>query len=154
MISNQILLSEIEFNRIESEYYKPQFVQAKDIVGQKTLASYGIKAIHPAEVQRKYSDSGQLKIVLAQNVRDNYMDWSTEKFMDKQYLSSIGRNKLYADDVLVTRSGANFGQTTVASSIDLSTNHYACADVLILKPGEIGGALLSTYLNIAILVNF
>lgn len=143
-------LSQIEFFRIEAEFYQRKFTTAKQNAGDKKLKSYGVKVIHPAEVKRVYSLNGTLQIVLAQNVRDNVLDWTTRKFMDQSLFNQIGRNKLQEGDVLVTRSGANYGQTSVITIEPEETNLFACADVLILKPGEIGGALLSTYLNVHI----
>lgn len=140
-------LSEIEFNRIEAEFYQNKFIQAKKIGGNKSLKKYQVNVIHPAEVKRVYTENGSLQIVLAQNVRDNVMDWSTKRLMSQSLFSFIGRNKLYEGDVLVTRSGANYGQTSVIAMEPKLSNLFACADVLVLKPGEIGGPLLSTFLN-------
>ncbi len=140
-------LTEIEFNRIEAEFYQNKFIQAKKIAGKKNIKKYAVKVIHPAEVKRVYSENGTLQIVLAQNVRDNVMDWSTKRLMSQSLFSFIGRNKLFEGDVLVTRSGANYGQTSVITIEPQTSNLFACADVLILKPGEIGGPLLSTFLN-------
>lgn len=144
---NVINQSEIEFNRIESEYYQSKFITAKKIAGNKSLKYFGVKIFHPAEVKRIYSDTGTLQIVLAQNVRDNVMDWSTKKLMHQSMYSLISRNKLVEGDVLVTRSGANYGQTSVVTIETKNSDLFACADVLIVKPNIIGGSLLSTFLN-------
>ena len=140
-------LSNIEFKRVEAEFYQHTFINAKKIAGTKSFKQFGVKVFHPAEVRRIYSDEGTLQIVLAQNVRDNVMDWSSKRMMDKSFLPIISRNKLEEGDVLVTRSGANYGQTSVITIEPQSNNLFACADVLILKSGIIGGPLLSTYLN-------
>jgi len=147
MIASNIYIANIEFNRIEAEFYQPKFLKAKKQSGDKLLVEYGVKVIHPAEVKRIYSEEGTLKIVLAQNVRDNVMDWTIIKKMDSSKLPLISRNLLIKEDVLVTRSGANFGQTSVITIEPEKEDLFACADVLILKPGKIGGPLLSTFLN-------
>lgn len=147
MIVSKIKLSDIEFNRIEPEFYQPKFLKAKEQSGNKLLFEYGVKVIHPAETKRIYSKDGKLRIVFAQNVRDNIMDWTVSQFMDSSKLPIIERNKLETNDVLVTRSGANFGQTSVITYEPSQENLFACADILILKPGIIGGPLLSTFLN-------
>lgn len=144
---NIVYNSHIEFKRIEAEFYQKKFIEAKDKSGNKSLSQYGVSVIHPAEVTRIYSEDGFLQIVLAQNVRDNVMDWTVRKHMDASMLKYISRNKLFEGDVLVTRSGANFGQTSVITIEPNYFNLYACADILILKPGIIGGPLLSTFLN-------
>lgn len=144
---NLINIAEIEFKRIEAEFYQKKYMDAKLVAGDKLLKHYGVFVIHPAEVKREYSDKGTLQIVLAQNVRDNVMDWTTKNFMDKSKLKYISRNKLKKDDVLVTRSGANYGQTSVMTIEPAYQELFASADVLIVDSGGIGGPLLSTYLN-------
>lgn len=139
--------TKLEFQRIEAEFYQKKYIDARAISGDKSLKLYGVKVLHPAEVKRIYDENGSLQIVLAQNVRDNVMDWSTKRYMNISKLPLINRNKLEKGDVLVTRSGANYGQTSVITIEPIDNDLFACADVLILKSGDIGGPLLSTYLN-------
>ena len=143
---SEVTLSTIENIRLDAEYYQPKYLQAKAYVGNYKLKNYGVVVIHPTEVKRNYSSNG-LRIVLAQNNRDNFYNWSENRYMDERIRKSIERNKLSFGDVTVTRSGANFGQTSVITIEPAKNEFFACADLLILKSEQISGCLLSTYLN-------
>lgn len=143
---SEVKNSDIEHKRIDSEFYQPTFLDARNKVGNKKLSSYGAVVQHPAEVKRVYSDSG-LHIVLAQNNRDNFYNWAEQRHMPVKMMQALERNKLEMSDVTVTRSGANYGQTSVITIEPETSSLYACADLLVIKPGKISGCLLSTYLN-------
>ncbi|WP_414530819.1 restriction endonuclease subunit S [Nodularia chucula] len=83
--------------------------------------------------------------MLAQNVRANRLDFSNTAFMPESVKHKLVRNKLEYDDVLMTRSGANFGDTAVYKG--QPDTIYACADVLIIRSEKVPGGYLSTYLN-------
>lgn len=141
-----ISLGEIENNRIDAEFYQPKYLEASNKVDTKKLKHYGISVIHPSEVKRSYSSDG-LQIVLGQNNRNNYYDWSVKKFMPISMNVVLSKNKLHYGDVTVTRSGANYGQTSVITIETEKKDYFACADLLILKTNNISGPLVSTYLN-------
>lgn len=129
--------------RIDAEYFKPEYLKA-----QKKISSFPKKyklkkIIHPNEFVRVYQDKG-LQTLLAQNVRDNYLDFSNKSFVSPSLKEKILRNKLDYNNVLMTRSGANFGQTAPYKESD---EIYACADILIIKSDEFLGGYLSTFLN-------
>ncbi len=143
---SEVTLSELELSRIDSEFYRPDYLSAKGIAGGKVLKQYGVIVLHPAEFKRRYSNDGLL-ILLAQNNRDNYFDWSVKRFVSLELLNHISRNRLEFGDVTITRSGANYGQTSVIG-IELEDNKlYACADLLVLRASAIDGHLLSAYFN-------
>jgi len=143
---SEILLSEVEHYRTDAEFYQPKYLEASKIAGDKKLKQYGISVIHPSEVKRVYSSDG-LQIMLAQNNRDNTFDWAVERYMPVQMSKTLVNNKLSFGDVTVTRSGANFGQTSVITIETENKDIYACADLLIIKTTQISGPLLSTYFN-------
>ena len=143
---SEIELSKVEHYRIDAEFYQPKYLEAQLIAGKKRLKHFGVEVIHPTEVKRVYSDNG-LRIMLAQNNRDNFYDWTIERFMPTKMRSVLATNQLNSGDVTVTRSGANFGQTSVITMETDESDIYACADLLIIKTKLISGPLLSTYLN-------
>jgi hypothetical protein len=99
---------------------------------------------HPTEIKRVYEDSG-VQILLAQNIRHNRLDFSATVYMPRGVVDLIARNELRVDDVVMTRSGANFGDAAVYKGTPPEI--YACADCLIIRPRDISGGYLSTYLN-------
>ncbi|MCC6933032.1 MAG: hypothetical protein IT292_07240 [Deltaproteobacteria bacterium] len=142
---SDILIRDIEQCRIDAEYYQPKYLYAKTLLGDKQLRKFGISVQHPAEVKRVYSSKG-IQIVLAQNNRSNFYDWSEKRFMPEHFKNVLKSNRLEFGDVTVTRSGANYGQTSVIT-IEEKQNLFACADLLIIRTSEISGPLLSTFFN-------
>lgn len=142
-------LSDLELSRIDAEFYKPTYLSAKNIAGEKRLKQYCVTVLHPAEFTRRYSDSGLL-ILLAQNNRSNCFDWSIKRYVSQNLIDIIARNRIEFGDVTITRSGANYGQTSVIG-VELEQNEiFACADLLVVKSSNIDGHLLATYFNTSI----
>ena len=96
-IINTISTSFLEnTKRIEAEFYQPIYLKTKRIIedkNSKTLRQLHAQIIHPTEIKRIYVKKG-IQILLAQNIRDNYLDFSNEVFMPSNVESLIKRNKL------------------------------------------------------------
>lgn len=97
------------------------------------------KIQHPIEVVREYEDDGLLT-VMAKNVRSNRAEMSGPRFMPSHFRSIVDRNKLNRNDVLVTRTGANFGQ---AAPWKHDFEAFACADILVLRDPSIPAGYLT-----------
>lgn len=104
-----------------------------------------VRIQHPIEVVREYEDDGLLT-VMAKNVRSNRAEMSDPRFMPSQLRPVVARNKLNRNDVLVTRTGANFGQ---AAPWKQSFEAFACADILVLREPSIPAGYLSSFLESA-----
>lgn len=98
---------------------------------------------HPVEVQRTYQDDGLL-IVLAQNVRDNRLEFAVHAYMSPTLRHILSPNKLTFGDILMTRSGANFGQS---ATFRQEMEAFACADILVLRSPSCPSGYLSTFFN-------
>lgn len=127
--------------RLDVEYHLKKIANGENNI---CLLEQLVDIYHPTEIQRIYGDTG-IQILLAQNVRSNHIDWTKIAYMDKSVIEKIKRNLLYYNDVLMTRSGANYGD--VAPYKNKSSEIYACADILIIRPRNIRGGYLSTFLN-------
>ncbi len=130
--------------RFDAEFYQPHFLHyaALTQTGAKLETQAAIS--HPTEVVRIYEEEG-IQIMLAQNVRANRLDFSHTAFMAANMAHNLRRNLLQPNDVVMTRSGANYGDTAVYRGSPIAL--YACADVLILRPKEMLGGYLSTFFN-------
>jgi hypothetical protein len=104
-----------------------------------------VRIQHPIEVVREYEDEGLLT-VMAKNVRSNRVEMSDPRFMPLPLRSVVARNKLNRNDVLVTRTGANFGQTAPWKQ---DFEAFACADILVLREPSIPAGYLSSFLESA-----
>jgi len=130
--------------RLDAEYYKPDYLKYANIISTGDLLENTAKIIHPTEIKRIYEKEG-LQILLAQNVRNNRLDFSATAFMPLSTKKRLARNKLKYDDILMTRTGANFGDA--ATYKGEPEEIYACADVLIIRANGVPGGYLSTYFN-------
>lgn len=97
------------------------------------------------EIERIYEDQG-LHILLAQNIQHNFLEFSVTVFMPESVRGQILRNKLVPNDVVMTRSGANYGDA--APYFGEPTPLYACADDLVIRPKpNIPAGYLATFFN-------
>ena len=133
--------------RLDSEFFHPEILNTKETIRSKaysTLRKIGATIIHPTEVKREYEEPG-IQILLAQNIRDNFMDFSVKVFMSEKLENHLQKNRLEYGDIALTRSGANYGQCS--PYLGFPSKIFACADDLVIKDLEILGTYLSTYLN-------
>ncbi len=142
---SEVLLEDKNF-RIDSEFFKKEYLDIikrfEDIESEK-MFEITKEIIHPTEITRIYESQG-IQIMLAQNVRNNFFDFSNEVFMNPIKGKELHKNLIELDDLVITRSGANFGQT---ACYKYKKEIYACADVLLIKKGNIPSGYLSTLLN-------
>ncbi len=132
-------------HRIDAEYYQPEYLEySKKLAKYPVIGDLVEKVSHPKEITRIYSENGIL-FLLAQNVRHNYIDWNEKMRMPFEARSLIKQNILRDSDVVIVRSGVNFGD--VAYFDKINEDVFASADVLVVRPKRISGAYLSTFLN-------
>jgi len=148
-VINVVKLSELEgAKRIDAEYYQPELDLIKkklERIGQplKNLISY-IK--HPAEIKRIYETEG-VPYILAENISKDLwiLQFIEERFISDERAQLIPQNKLEIGDVLVTRTGANYGDACVY--LGDPEPAYASAHIIIIRPREITGEYLATFFN-------
>lgn len=141
-----IRVSELEgYRRVDAEYYQPHYLDLVERLDRfKSLVDYSPIILHPAEVTRVYDKVG-LQLLFTQNIRANYLDFSHVRFLPIDVEPLIRRNRLELGDVVVTRTGANYGD---AASYDGTPSPlYASAHCIIIRCKSIPGAYLSTYFN-------
>ncbi len=141
--------SESNIFRLDAEFFHPQILDAKKTIRQKngtTLREMEANIIHPTEIKREYAEQG-IQILLAQNIRDNYLDFSTKVFMPDKAEQYLEKNKLEIGDIALTRSGANYGQCAAYSGSP--SKIFACADDLIIRVNGIAALpkYMATFLN-------
>lgn len=132
-------------SRLDAEFFAPEIIQAENCIAKHKNDEIAriANVIHPTEIERIYSDAG-IQILLAQNVRNNCLCFDIKSYMPEEKKRLLSSNLLNYNDVLVTRTGANFGQ---AASYKSTEEIYACADLLVVKCNKILGGYLSTFFN-------
>ena len=141
-----IKVSELEGRkRLDAEYYQPHHLEmVKRFEKFKSLNDYKPLVLHPTEVKRVYEEEG-LQLLFTQNIRDNRLDFSHTAYLSFGVEEQIRKNKLQPGDIVVTRTGANFGD---AAPYDGSPSPiYASSHCIIIRCKDIPGSYLSTYFN-------
>ncbi|HEY4417363.1 MAG TPA: hypothetical protein VGO57_16850 [Verrucomicrobiae bacterium] len=134
-------------SRIDAEHYRPEYLKLNALLSwAQPLKAYTRAIIHPQEFPRRYSKSGWL-VIRAQNVRPLRLEFeSNEVFLDEDVGDKIYLNHLTAGDILVTRTGANFGQCSLYNGE--MPKVIATSHTLIIRVNEeIDPAYLALFLN-------
>lgn len=134
--------------RWDSEYFQKDILQAKAAVDScASIDRLGgvTRAIeHPVEVQRRYDDNGTYRILLAQEVRPNQIILGNGNYLRDPGELFLKTNRLYQGDMVLTRTGANFGQ---CAPVLVNTELFACADLLVMRKGELSSSYISSFLS-------
>lgn len=141
------LQSVIDTRRIDADHYRPEYLRITALLSwAPPLKQFVQEIIHPAEFSRRYSDDGW-KVVRTQNVRPLRTDFdSNEVFLSEKIANGLNKNHLRSGDILITRTGANFGQCSLFYAEEqpaLATSH-----TFIVRANEkIDSAYLALFLN-------
>ena len=145
---SKIKLSDvINYTRIDGDFYKPEYLEYRNVLKNfKNLSYYINEIIHPGEFKRIYSTEG-VSVLRAQNVRPLKIEVeSNSVFIPKEVGDKLIRNKLIYGDILITRTGANFGQTALYTN-ELE-NAIVTSHTFILKTNNrIESSFLALFLN-------
>lgn len=134
-------------DRIDGEYFKPKYLLIQEkLSASEPMWKYIENIIHPGEFPRRYSNKGWT-VIRAQNVRPMSMEIDdNEMFLDSAEVSKLVRNIVTNEDILITRTGANFGQTSLYTNE--RKNAIVTSHSLIIKTNKsIHPAYLALYLN-------
>lgn len=134
--------------RLDAEHYQPAYLRfAARARSGSSLRDVVREIIHPAELTRAYEEEG-IAILLAQNIRPFRLDFSVRAYMPPKVRPLLVRSLLAEGDVVMTRSGANFGDTACYFGPPNGIPEYfACADCLVLKPKSVLPGYLAAYFN-------
>ena len=134
--------------RLDAEYYHPEYLTYLDKIRKfsKPLAEFVKLIKHPAEIERIYEESG-VPFLLTQNISpDLYiLQFDEKRFIREEDAKKIPQNKLLAGDTVMTRTGANYGDAAVY--LGDPSELFASAHILIIRPKNVTGEFLATFLN-------
>lgn len=134
-------------DRLDSEFFLKETLKTFNLIKKvpnEVISNIVTRVQHPRELERNYEDSG-LHVVLAQNVRNNYFEFVEKAFMPESVRAVLSANQVDAGDMLMTRSGANYGQTAVWR--EDAGIAFACADLLIFRKPKCPPGYLSTFFS-------
>jgi len=136
-----------EVSRIDADYFRPNYMDNQNSLSSAEAMRYVTREIiHPAEFLRRYVSSGCL-VVRTQNVRPMEMVFSeSDIFIPEEMALTLAQNRLRENDILLTRTGANFGQCSIflgETRAAVATSH-----TFILRANElVDPAYLALFLN-------
>ncbi len=142
-----VKLSDIQkAKRFDAEYFKPEYLEIERKLNNqnKTLKDFGVEIFHPNEIKREYVDKDGVLFVRAQNVRPLKFDLTNQSYISKEDAQKLKKNKISKKDILMTRTGANFGQTCLFYE---NIEAFASSHTFIIKHGQINPYFLSIFLN-------
>jgi len=135
-------------NRLDAEYYQLEYLAYVDKIRNisKPLSELVTTIKHPAEIKRIYEKLG-IPFLLTQNISPEIytLQFEEKRFIRQKDAAKIPQNKLISGDVIMTRTGANYGD--VAVYLGEPQELFASAHILIIRPKNIDGKYLATYLN-------
>ena len=133
--------------RIDADFFRPDYLELQEkivSIGSQKLVDFQVEIRHPKEIARNYVDDGVL-FLRAQNVRPMSVDLTTNPVFVSEYdAERLKNNTIHYKDILLTRTGANFGQCAIylESSTAISSSH-----TFIIKSGDLNPFFLTIFLN-------
>jgi restriction endonuclease S subunit len=137
--------------RIDAEFFKEEYLSIDSLLRQKThkdLKDFGIKIYHPNEIKREYTELGGVLFLRAQNVRPLEIDLDSNRvYISEDDAKKLSRNYILNTDVLITRTGANFGQCAIYLEKEeaIASSHTFIVRTSILNPFFLAVFLNTTY---------
>ena len=147
IVDYQSIIASSHSMRIDADFFRPDYLEVQRLferIGSKRLIDFHIEIKHPKEIARRYVNKGIL-FLRAQNVRPLSVDLTASPvFISEDDAERLKDNTIVYKDILLTRTGANFGQC----AIYLETNQaIASSHTFIIKSGSLNPFLLTVFLN-------
>ena len=135
------------FSRLDSGYQIKAHLKAIELVKQFGAVQFKDdqpEIIHPQEIKRQYVEKGGIWFLRAQNVRPMRIDPTNQVLISKGDAVTLSQNEIEADDVLITRTGANRGECAI---YDRKKRAIASSHTFIIRPKKIDPQFLAVFLN-------
>ncbi len=118
---SEVMLSEVgNFNdkfRIDAEFFQKEYLRIETLLMQKSfkrLCDTDCKILHPAEIKRIFVDENNgIWFFRTQNIRPLKINQSNDVFISFKDAEKLSKNKIKKYDIVITRTGANYGQTAI-----------------------------------------
>ena len=134
--------------RLDAEFFKNEYLTLHNNLKKlnyKLLKDIDAKIYHPKEIKRKYVRNDGVLFFRAQNVRPLNIDLeSNQVFISKEDALLLKNNKIEKEDILITRTGANFGQCAIYLS---NTESIASSHTFIVRTKKINPYYITVFFN-------
>jgi len=141
-----ILTKKNERFRIDSEFVKKEYLKTELLLEKrehKYLNEINAKIIHPTEIKREFVEEG-VWFFRTQNLRPLRIEDSNNVFISKEDSKRLIKNEIKKNDILLTRTGANFGQCAIYKKecLTIGSSH-----VLIIRNTYFNQSYLAAFFN-------
>ena len=134
--------------RFDSEFVKKEYLELEKILqnkNHKLLANTDCKILHPSEIKREYVDEENgVWFFRTQNIRPLKIEPSNDVFISRKDAKRLSKNLIKKYDVVITRTGANFGQTAL---YNLDKTAIGSSHTLILRNSYFNQSFLAVFFN-------
>lgn len=148
---SEVLLSQLEYSgRIDSEYYRPQFLKDEKLILDKggvlldKLTDFLIGPFGSAFTVDNYTDDSSYRYIRGKDVKPMRLMDDDNVYMPKSDYKRLCRYALKENDILVSVVGT-VGNAAIVTKKDLPAI-FSCKST-VLRPNDIIGAYLLVYIN-------
>ena len=148
---SEVLLSELEYSgRIDSEYYRPKFIEYEDLILEKggielaQLSNFLIGPFGSAFTVDNYTDDTSYRYIRGKDVKPMKLLDNDNAYMPKTDYQRLIKYALKENDILVSVVGT-LGNAALITKKDLPAI-FSCKST-VLRPFDINGAYLLVYIN-------
>lgn len=147
IVNHQSVVAASDSRRFDAEFFRPDYLRVQkqlEEISSHRLIDFGVKIKHPKEIKRRYVDAGIL-FLRAQNVRPLSIDLTSNPvYISSEDAKHLRDNVVHYKDILVTRTGANFGQCAIYLENRMA---IASSHTFIIKSGNLNPFLTAMFLN-------
>ena len=147
---NELMLSEVSVLndrfRLDSEFFKREYLDIEKSIMKnsfKRLSNIDYKIKHPAEIKREYVENG-VWFFRTQNIRPLKIEESNDVYISSQDAVKLVNNHIKYNDIVITRTGANYGQTAI---YNLRKTAIGSSHTFILRNNYFNQSYLAVFLN-------
>lgn len=137
--------------RIDANTYKKEYLASDRLLAKRKTRSIGDISISIQNFGAyslcnfiNFQNDG-IPFLMTKNIRENYIDWNIEKFVDQASHDMLWKSHCHRGQVLVTMAGEYLGRVAVYNSDEEASSNQAVAKVS-LKKGQ-SPYTVSTFLN-------
>lgn len=132
--------------RYDAEFSKKEYLNIENKLESKKfirLIDTDSKIIHPSEIKREYVENG-VWFFRTQNLRPLKIVNSNDVYISFKDAKTLQNNEIKIGDVLITRTGANYGQTAIYNR---NLKAIGSSHVLILRNTYFNQYFLAVFFN-------
>lgn len=133
--------------RFDAEFLKKEYLTIEEKLtsfNNKRLSEIDYVLIHPTEIKREYVEENGVWFFRTQNIRPLKIEQSNDVFISKQDAEQLKKNLIKRNDIVITRTGANFGQTAIFNTDDIA---IGSSHTFILRNNYFNQSYLAVFLN-------